>query len=175
MKLITPSLVILTIVFAGGVFFKLSAPTKCAGVRANDTLFVLTGDARRIPYALDLLKYHPYRKLEIIGVGGGQYKQMIPRELAGRVSVESESDSTFANALAIKKIADEKNINRIVIVTTEDHINRSLLLMRRQIPNKQIIACPVRLRKMNPNERLWRWGLEYIKYTATLLGLEKRN
>ncbi|MCL1891688.1 MAG: YdcF family protein [Alphaproteobacteria bacterium] len=175
MKLLTPSLLILLIIAGGAVAFKLGTPTKCANVRGDDTLFALTGDVRRIPYAMKLLEYRTDRKLQIVGVGGHQYAELIPAQFKNRVDIEVESKSTYENSLAVREIAIEKNLKRIVIVTTEDHMNRSLLLIRRQLPDATVIPCPVRLQKMPPSERLWRWGMEYAKYIATWLGMEKRR
>lgn len=174
MKLLTPSLIVLILLAGGATAFKLGTPNKCAWVRADDTLFVLTGDARRIPYAMKLLEHHPERHLEIIGVGGHEYASLIPENLRGQVELEMLSRSTYENARAVQKIAHEKNLTRIVVVTTEDHMNRSLLLIKRQLHNTTIIPCPVRLQKMNPQERLMRWGMEYIKYIASLFGLERK-
>jgi len=173
-KLLTPSLLILLVIAAGAVAFKLATPNNCARVRGDDTLFVLTGDIRRIPYAMNLLENHADRKLQIIGVGGHEYAALIPTEVKSRVHIEIDSKSTFENALAVRKIAREKNLKRIIVVTTEDHMNRSLLLIKRQMPKATVIPCPVRLQKMPPSERLSRWGLEYLKYVATILGFEKK-
>jgi len=173
-KLLTPSLLLLFAVAGGAVAFKLSTPNSCARVRSDDTMFVLTGDIRRIPYAMNLLENHRDRKLQIIGVGGHEYAALIPGELKNRVHIEVESKSTYENSLAVRKIAREKNLKRIVIVTTEDHMNRSILLVKRQLPKATVIPCPVRLQKMPPAERLSRWGMEYLKYVATIFGFEKK-
>lgn len=174
MKILTPSLLLLLVVAGGAVAFKSATPNSCARVREDDTLFALTGDIRRIPYAMKLLEHHPNRKLQIVGVGGHEYAALIPSEFKNRISIEVDSKSTFENSLAVKKIAKEKNLKRIVVVTTEDHMNRSLLLIKRQLTKAMIIPCPVRLQKMPPTERLARWGLEYIKYIATIFGFEKK-
>jgi uncharacterized SAM-binding protein YcdF (DUF218 family) len=174
MKILTPSLVFLLLVMAGGIAFKLSTPNRCAHVRGDDTLFVLTGDARRIPYAMSKLENHADRRLQIVGVGGREYAALIPAGIKGRVMLETESKSTYENSLAVRKIVRDKSLNRIVVITTEDHMNRSLLLIRRQLPKTLVIPCPVRLQKMPPNERLSRWALEYMKYSATILGLDRR-
>ena len=69
MRILTSSLITLILIAGGAVIFKVS-PSKCASIRGDDTLFVLTGDSRRIPYAMKLLEHHPHRRLEIIGVVG---------------------------------------------------------------------------------------------------------
>jgi uncharacterized SAM-binding protein YcdF (DUF218 family) len=173
-KLLTPSLILLLILGGGAVVFKLETPNRCAYVRGDDTLFVLTGDVRRIPYAMKLLEHHPNRRLQIVGVGGHEYASMIPEKFRHRVGIETESRSTYENSVAVRKIVRSAGMNRVVIVTTEDHMNRSLLLIKRQLPRTAIIPCPVRLQKMSPEQRLARWGLEYLKYVATIFGLERK-
>ena len=175
MKTLTPSLLLLIILAGGAVAFKLATPNSCAGVRGDDTLFVLTGDSRRIPFAMNLLEYHTNRKLYIIGVGGDNYAATIPTKLKNNIEIESDSKSTFENSVAVRKFAEKNQLNRIVIVTTDAHMNRSMLLMRRQMPDKTIIACPITLKKMPPTERLAHWGMEYIKYIATLAGVHDKG
>ena len=53
-------------------------------------------------------------------------------------------------------------------------MNRSMLLIKRQLPNTSIIPCPVKLQNMQPEKRLIRWTIEYLKYIATLIGLESK-
>lgn len=174
MRFLTSSLITLIIIAGGAVAFKISTPDKCALIRGDDTLFVLTGDSRRIPYAMKLLENHPYRHLEIVGVGGHEYSALIPEDIKPQVDLETVSKTTFENSKAVREITIKKGLSRIVIVTTEDHINRSMLLVKRQLPDTSVIPCPVRLQKMPAKERLIRWGMEYIKYIATLFGLESR-
>lgn len=174
MKFLTSSLIPLMLLVGGAVAFKVFTPDKCMSIRGNDTLFVLTGDARRIPYAMKLLENHPDRQLEIVGVGGHEYSALIPDGIKPQVEIETLSKSTYENSVAVREIALKKGLSRIVIVTTEDHMNRSMLLIKRQMADTEIIPCPVRLQKMPPKERLMRWGTEYIKYIATLFGFESR-
>ena len=87
--------------------------------------------------------------------------------------IESRSKSTYQNALAIKKIVNEKDLNRIVIVTTEDHINRAKYLVQSELPDTEIVSCPAVLMGMPPAKRLERWTTEYIKYIVTMLGIKE--
>ncbi|MBO7645296.1 MAG: YdcF family protein, partial [Alphaproteobacteria bacterium] len=89
------------------------------------------------------------------------------------VNVETLSKSTYQNALAIKNIVQSKHMPRIVIVTTEDHMNRALYLLREELPDTDIIACPASLVDMSTPERVKRWTIEYIKYVVTLFGIKE--
>ncbi len=166
-KYIPLSLVLICGFIFGGIMFKSVTPPRCESLMQNDTIFVLTGDERRIPYALKKLEDLQYGQLYIIGAGANKISE---RE---HVRIETESKSTYQNALAIKHIVKENNLNRIVIITTEDHMNRSLYLLRDVLPETDIIPCPASLTGMPTPTRVKRWGLEYIKYIVTLFGIRE--
>ena len=162
-----PLVLILCFVF-GGIMFKSMTPLRCQSLQQDDNIFVLTGDVRRIPYALRKLESLPQGNLYVIGAGGAT---VIPDRV--HVNVESASKSTYQNTLAIKKIVQEQNLDRIVIVTTEDHMNRALYLLRETLPDTDIIACPASLTGMPTPARAKRWTIEYIKYIVTLFGIKE--
>lgn len=168
MKLLTPSLLVLTCFVVGGMVFKSMAPRKCATILPDDTIFVLTGDMRRIPFAMRQLRKYPDADLYIIGAGAeGSF------EMTRRVTIESDSKSTYQNALAIKEIAQRTGLDRVVIITTEDHMNRAKYLIEHELPYSEIVACPVPLTDMPVAKRLERWAIEYIKYIVTLFGVKE--
>lgn len=168
MKILRPSLLILCCFILGGIAFKLLAPKHCAEILPNDTIFVLTGDARRIPFAMRQLHKYPGVNLYIIGAGAvGSF------DTANHVNIEMGSKSTYQNALAIKNIAQEKKLKRIVIITTEDHINRAKYLIRRELPDVEIASCPTSLTDMPAAKRVKRWFVEYVKYIATIVGVRE--
>ena len=142
-------------------------PPRCEALQQNDNIFVLTGDERRIPYALKKLEDLQYGNLYIIGAGA---ENITERE---HVNVESQSKSTYQNSLAIKRIVDTQQLNRIVIITTEDHMNRALYLLREELPNTDIIPCPASLTGMPTPNRVKRWTLEYVKYIVTMFGIKE--
>ena len=168
MKYIPISLLLIFSFIFGGIIFKSMTPPRCENLQQTDTIFVLTGDARRIPYALKKLENLQYGNLYIIGAGASQNITDIKH-----IKVESESKSTYQNALAIKKIAESEKLNRIVIVTTEDHMNRALYLLRNTLPETDIIACPASLTGMPTPIRLKRWAIEYMKYIVTMFGIKE--
>ena len=168
MKYIPISLVLIFCFVFGGIMFKSMTPLRCQSLQQDDNIFVLTGDARRIPYALKKLNSLQYGNLYIIGAGA---VTAIPNRT--HINVESASKSTYQNTLAIKKIVTEKNLDRIVIVTTEDHMNRTLYLLRTTLPDTDIIACPASLTGMPASSRVQRWAIEYVKYIVTLFGIKE--
>jgi len=166
-KYIPLSLVLIFCFIFGGIMFKSMTPPKCQTLLQDDNIFVLTGDTRRIPYAEKKLETLKYGNLYIIGAGATKIPNI------KHVEIESLSKSTYQNALAIKKIVTKQELNRIVVVTTEDHMNRALYLLRQELPNTDIIACPATLTGMPTAERVQRWAIEYVKYIVTLFGIKE--
>jgi len=167
MKYIPLSLVLLFCFILGGIVFKSVTPPKCGSLLEQDNIFVLTGDARRIPYAMKKLTSLKYGNMYIIGAGAPNISDI------KHVTIESKSKSTYQNALAIKNIVQKKKLERIVIVTTEDHMNRSLYLLHNELPDTDIIACPASLSGMSAPGRVKRWAIEYVKYIVTLFGIKE--
>lgn len=166
-KYIPVSLVFICCFIFGGIMFKSVTPPRCESLMQNDNIFVLTGDERRIPYALKKLNELQYGNLYIIGAGGHKITER------KHIKIETLSKSTYQNALAIKNIVNQQKLNRIVIITTEDHMNRSLYLLRNVLPDTDIVACPASLTGMPTPMRTKRWALEYVKYIVTLFGIKE--
>ncbi|MBO4745637.1 MAG: YdcF family protein [Alphaproteobacteria bacterium] len=168
MKLFHPSFWLICLFVVGGIAFKLTRPNDCGFILQNDSIFVLTGDFRRIPFAMKQIEKYPDADLYIIGAGAeSQYKN------TNRATIESESKSTYQNAVAIRNIAEKSGLDRIVLITTEDHIRRAKYLVQSELPAATIVACPVALSNMPPSRRLERWFIEYVKYIATMLGIKE--
>lgn len=167
-RLLTPSFLIFSLFILGGMIFKSTAPIQCGPILPNDSIFVLTGDERRIPFAIRKMHEFPNADLYIIGAGA-QGKLDVSRPAI----IESKSKSTYQNALVIRDIAKIRNLNRLVIITTEDHMNRAKFLVKSELPDTNIIACPAILTGMPPSKRLERWTTEYIKYLVTRLGIKE--
>lgn len=168
MKLIMPSLLIASCFVLGGLLFKSSVSYDCSLIHSQDSVFVLTGDYRRIPFAMRQLKKYPNLNIYIIGAGAESFYNP-----SKKVKIESESKSTYQNAKAIRHIVKNKNLDRIVIITTEDHINRAKYLIQQELPSVNIISCPVPLYGMSTTKRLERWTIEYIKYIVTMFGIKE--
>lgn len=168
MKIITPSFLILGFFVLGGMIFKLTSPLGCGPILPDDNIFVLTGDARRVPFALRQTQQYPSAQIHIIGVGGHRFD--LQNE---NITMENKSKSTYQNALAIKQIVKQKNIKRVVVVTTEEHMKRARHLIHHEIPETKIITCSAPLIGMPAPRRLQRWTVEYVKYIVTLFGIKE--
>lgn len=168
MKLLTPSFLLFACFVFGGIMFKSTTPSQCDAVFPDDSIFVLTGDTRRIPFAQRLQKKYPDAELYIIGDGAQTYREHLPNS-----TIETESKSTYQNATAIAQIIARTGLERIVLVTTEDHINRAQYLIRQELPDVEIIPCPAHLTGMPATKRLERWATEYVKYIVTMFGIKE--
>ena len=115
------------------------------------------------------VRQFPDTDIYIIGAGA----ETAASDADHPVLIESESKSTYQNALAIKNIVETTGLDRIVIVTTEDHMNRAEHLIRHELPTTEIVTCPATLYGMPATKRLERWTTEYIKYLVTLIGIKE--
>lgn len=168
MRFLTPSFLLVICFVLGGMMFKSMSPKQCGTILPDDSIFVLTGDERRIPFAMRQMRKHPDADLYIIGAGAPSIDA-----LTHNVKIESESKSTYQNALAIKEIVQRSGLDRLVLVTTEDHMARAKYLLRTEMPYVEIVACPVTLTGMNATKRLERWTIEYVKYIVTMFGIKE--
>jgi hypothetical protein len=168
--LMNPYIMAAAVFVAGGAIFKLAAPV-CGNIPVDARMFVLTGDSRRIPFALGKLDGYPKRILYVIGAG----TPSLDTAFAKQIEIESSSKSTFENAAAIRRIVRENMMTSITVITTADHINRATFLIRRQIPHVNINVCPVPLNGMPAAKRLERWAAEYVKFIGTLFGVSQRG
>lgn len=169
-RILTPSFILFSCFILGGLVFKSTSPIRCDTILPTDSIFVLTGDERRIPFAMRKMQEFPNTDLYIIGAGA---KGNIDLNVNRPAIIESKSKSTYQNALAIKDIVSRRRLDRIVIITTEDHMKRAKHLIRSELPKTEIIACPVTLGGMPPGRRLERWTTEYIKYIVTMFGIKE--
>lgn len=151
-------------------------------VLENEMIVVLTGDRKRIPLALDLLRTRKTPWLLISGAGkGATLKELVNsqeaqagkiREVWNRILVESKSTSTIENAKESGKIIQEKNIHRVILVTSEYHMLRSLLIFQSLSGGPEYIAYPAPseftyLRKGEVTDLFaaaFKTGVEYWKY-----------
>lgn len=168
MKLFNPFLIAIFIFILGGFVFKSMTPTKCSTILPFDYMFVLTGDLKRIPFAINKLRKYPKSTLHIIGAGSTSQKYK-----KNGIIIESKSKNTYQNALSIKKIVDKEGLDRILLITSDYHIGRARLLIRQELPDIEIALCPVSSKNLNIKKQLELWMLEYVKYIGTLFGFKE--
>jgi hypothetical protein len=167
-----PGLMILLAVFVGALVFYNSVP-KCNRVR-SDNIVVVTGDARRIPHAVNLLRRHKNGRMLVSGAGSHDLRSIIPSDLVGKVDVETKATTTFDNSIEIRDWVLSNGIKDIALVTSDYHIWRTLFLVKKQLPNTRIEICPIDSRNLNQHKRTNLWISEFFKYMMTVIGINTK-
>lgn len=113
-----------------------------------ESVVVLTGGKRRIPYALEVFEKSGAKEMLISGVEEGVtlseiIEPDIPDHLAKRIKVGHMAYDTRTNALETHLWMKDKGLERVCVVTHQYHMPRSLLEMRRYISKDRIIALPL--------------------------------
>lgn len=142
-------------------------------VVSSEAIVVLTGDKRRIPKAVELLRSRKSPKLLISGVYKGVTLSDIINAQEGsstnaqqiwkHILLESKSTSTIGNAKESAKVLKKNQIDRAILVTSDFHMMRSLILFKRIAPWVEYIPYPV-VYEIDGVESRGRVFLEYWKY-----------
>lgn len=105
----------------------------------NDLTVVLAGGRGRIKQALELVAQGRSKKLVIIGAGAA-LEEIIPQRewpvgvAKDLVQIETESNSTFQNALKIRDFVLSQHLREVTVVTSFYHVLRTRLILRRVLP-----------------------------------------
>lgn len=116
----------------------------------DEAIVVVTGDSRRIPRALDLLAQRNAALLVISGVQPGVSlhqlvgaSTVLPKELLARILVETDAVSTRENALRTRPLLETNGIKRVILVTSDYHMYRTLRAFESIAKNFTYIPYPV--------------------------------
>jgi uncharacterized SAM-binding protein YcdF (DUF218 family) len=149
-----------------------------------DGIVALTGGAERISDAIDLLSEGRARRLLITGVNqttsDGALSAATPRTselLSCCIDLDRNALNTVGNAMEAARWVNENGFRSIIVVTSSYHMPRSLMELRRVLPETELIAYPV----ISHELKLDSWWkdpatlrllmFEYAKYTGAALGL----
>lgn len=153
-----------------------------SSVSTADGIVVLTGGSDRIEEAVELLSAGRARRLLITGVNQATsataLQAITPRTgnlLACCIDLDRNALNTLGNALETARWVREQQFKSIIVVTASYHIPRSMLELRRVLPETVLVAYPV----VPDGFELDRWWtsaatartlmLEYIKYSVARL------
>jgi len=184
-KRILTALVVLALIWAAGLaafaqrIERMTPPTEPP---AADGVVSLTGGSDlRLEAAVSLLERGKGRRLLISGVNREASREDIRAvtRAADRiydccVDLGFEAVDTSGNALEVADWARGKNYDSLIVVTSDYHMPRTMLLMRAAMPGARLTAYPVATglvdvrhwwRKSGDAKRL---TIEYCKYLATL-------
>jgi len=118
----------------------------------DEGIVVLTGDRNRIRVAIDLLVQRGEQFLIISGIGkGATLTDLINAQTASiidlkaiweKIILESQSTSTIENAIECAKILRTKKVTRVILVTSDYHMSRSLALFKKFSPEIDYVVHP---------------------------------
>lgn len=148
----------------------------------KEAIVVLTGDRKRIPMAIELLRLRGSPMLIISGTGkGATLTELINsqaksagnvQEIWKKIIIEPQSTSTIQNAVESGRILFRHGITRVILITSEYHMPRSLAIFRAIAPGPEYFAYPapsefsafLTLEWSQMPEGLWKLFVEYWKY-----------
>lgn len=116
-------------------------------IQSAQGFVVLTGGRGRIHRGLFLLEQHPEKEFLITGVSCSkkqcldQYNLSSPRHSS--ITLGSKAKNTLGNAEEAMTWRKQKNLNKLIVVTSDYHVPRSRLLFSWKDPLTQWIFYPV--------------------------------
>ena len=170
--------------FAGGfgIFAThISHLTQPKRLAKADAIIVLTGGQSRLDAAVDLLKAGKGKRLLISGVHPDADRNALRAVTGGSkrlfkccVDIDHDALDTVGNAEESAKWVDDHAYDRIILVTNNYHMPRSLLEMRRLVANADLVPYPVVNTRLDAGgwmtkpEALRVILTEYAKFVAAL-------
>lgn len=151
---------------AGFAWFLHTVRNALADPVRGDAIVVLTGGAGRLAAGGSALKQDWGRRLLVSGVHPSVSAETLRGVLnadaalfACCVDVGRAARNTQGNALETAAWAADHGYRRLVVITSDYHMPRSLLMLRRAMPEAELQAYPVR-GQARPSDL----ALEYSKY-----------
>lgn len=155
--------------FAGFVIAATRAPTD--GPPETDAIVVLTGGRHRVEHGLELLVAHRAERLFVSGVHRDvnlhellRVSPAQPSWIECCVVLGHEAQDTYGNAAETAAWMRHHGYRSVRLVTAAYHMPRSVLELRRAMPEVEIVPEPV-----FPDGSALLYFIEYHKYIGTLL------
>lgn len=155
--------------------------TEQPEVKSADAIVVLTGGYQRLETALRLLKMKRGRRLLISGVHPSIKRAELrrvthadPKLFECCVDLDRAARDTISNATESAKWIRAKGYRRVILVTNNYHMPRSLVEMRRAASGVTFIPYPVVTADLHDNRWMFRpkalrvLFIEYVKYLAAI-------
>lgn len=137
---------------AGFVFFaeKVNRMQQPVLVDPADAIVVLTGGQSRIQTGVDLLRAKLGKRLLITGVNPNTNEKMLQQATHSDshlfdccVDLDRSAMNTIGNAAESERWVRANNYRRVIVVTNNYHMPRTVLEMSNRMPDVQFIAYPV--------------------------------
>ena len=160
--------------FAAAIPAQVADPTT-----RTDAIVVLTGGSGRLAAGLALLSEDRAEKLFVSGVYRGvdvakllEVSQQTPDEVTCCIEIGHSAGNTAGNAAETAAWVREQGYRSLRIVTSNYHMPRALLELRRVLPDAVLIPHPV-IPESVKRERWWAWpgtaSLMISEYNKVLL------
>lgn len=185
LKLSALIVLLTTIAFAGGFGWFATHVSRLATPQdpgKADAIIVLTGGQSRIDAAVHLLKSGKGKRLLISGVHPAARLRDLQAVTGGDkalfsccVDIDHAALDTIGNAWESAKWVTSHDYDRVILVTNNYHIPRSLLEMRRYIGTTDLLPYPVVNRRLDDGGWMTKPDAvrvlftEYTKYLAALV------
>jgi uncharacterized SAM-binding protein YcdF (DUF218 family) len=189
-RLVSLTLLLAAAVFAGGFAWfaaHVGGLTTPADPARADAIIVLTGGQARVDAAVELLKSGKGERLLISGVHPAADRDDLQAATGGDrelfaccVDIDHAALDTVGNAEESAKWVNSHGYHRVILVTNNYHMPRSMLEMERLIGDARLEPYPV----VNTDLGGFRWlsnrdamrvlFTEYLKYVAALAGVSPR-
>jgi len=164
------------VVFANTIDTARTGPARMA-----DGIVVLTGGTARIEAGVDLLSRSRAKRLLISGVNRSTTREELRRLFPQGgalfrccIDLGRRALNTTGNAIEAQNWAQAKNFTSLIVVTSSYHMPRTMVELRRAMPEIELIPYAVEPNKM----RLKAWWtdsnsarllfVEYVKYLPAL-------
>ena len=148
----------------------------------TDGIVVLTGGEHRVREGLRLLHAAPVRRLLISGVYRSTSREDFRRQFDLPpvltdccLDIGYQAQDTSGNAAETRQWVEAWGFRRVIVVTSNYHMPRSLLMLARSLPGVQLVPHPVTSAKYQAT-RWWLDGAsiklltsEYAKYLVALI------
>ncbi|MGI9388068.1 MAG: YdcF family protein [Methyloligellaceae bacterium] len=136
----------------GFLFFahSINGTNIAVGKEQADGIVVLTGAQSRIAEALTLLAAGKGQRLLITGVYPATKRKAL-KKIAPKhgplfeccIDIDHIALNTIGNAKAVRDWATAKDFRSVIVVTSDYHMPRSLVELRRALPSLKLVAYPV--------------------------------
>jgi uncharacterized SAM-binding protein YcdF (DUF218 family) len=136
--------------------------------KKSDAVVVLTGSRGRINLGFSLLKMGLGKKIFISGVDNKTSPEFMKNFWNSEVNLGYKSHDTISNAKEVREWVVKENIKSIILVTSNVHMPRSLMLFRKIVKHTDIQSYSFFPKKNSLNARF----KEYLKFIATLISLK---
>ncbi len=153
-------------------------------VAKADGIVALTGGDSRIKEAVKILSEKKGERLLITGVHPATtrrvLKALIPKHstmFECCIDIDHAARNTIGNAVAAKAWVSNQRFSSVIVVTSSYHMPRSLVELRRAMPDVKLVPFPVAPRNFHIEE-WWAYpgtmrllAMEYLKFIASVARL----